>query len=217
MHPLLHVFIGSFLLSIAHALIPSHWLPLVAIGRTEKWHQKELLTVTFITSLSHVSSTVIIGITVGFLGYKLSESFYFISRIIAPAILILLSFIYFYLEYKHKHTHHNHQHHNIDINDIIQKKRNKHSIILTLVVAMFFSPCLEIEIYYLTASQLGWSGIFVVSATYLLVTVCCILLLVYIAAKGISKLKWYFLEHHEKLISGLILLIVGLLAFFIEY
>ena len=34
---LLQIFFGSFILSLIHALIPNHWIPLVAIGRTEKW------------------------------------------------------------------------------------------------------------------------------------------------------------------------------------
>jgi len=217
MHPIINIFIGSLLLSIAHALIPSHWLPLIAIGKSEKWSEKELLITTTITSISHVSSTIIIGIIIGFANYKLSESYFQITKIIAPGILIALSFIYFYLEYRHKKITSSHHHHHIDIETIIQKKKNKKSIILSLVIAMFFSPCLEIEIYYLTASQFGWTGIIIVSAVYFIVTVAGMLLLVFLAFKGISKLKWNFLEHHDKLIAGLILLIVGLLALFIEY
>jgi len=217
MHPIINIFIGSLLLSIAHALIPSHWLPLIAIGKSEKWSEKELLITTTITSISHVSSTIIIGIIIGFANYKLSESYFQITKIIAPGILIALSFIYFYLEYRHKKITSSHHHHHIDIETIIQKKKNKKSIILSLVIAMFFSPCLEIEIYYLTASQFGWTGIIIVSAVYFIVTVAGMLLLVFLAFKGISKLKWNFLEHHDKLIAGFILLIVGLLALFIEY
>ncbi|MDH7603680.1 MAG: hypothetical protein QHH13_02150 [Melioribacter sp.] len=217
MHPIINIFIGSLLLSIAHALIPSHWLPLIAIGKSEKWSEKELLVTTTITSISHISSTIIIGIIIGFAGYKLSESYFHITKIIAPVILIALSFIYFYLEYRHKKITSSHKHHHIDIETIIQKKKNKKSIILSLVVAMFFSPCLEIEIYYLTASQFGWTGIIIVSSVYFIVTVAGMLLLVFLASKGISKLKWNFLEHHDKLIAGLILFIVGLSALFIEY
>lgn len=217
MHPIIHILIGSLLLSIAHSLIPSHWLPLIAIGKSEKWSEKELLSITTITSISHISSTIIIGIIIGFAGYKLSESYFFITKVFAPLILIALSFVYFYLEYKHHKIKTAHQHHHIDIETIIQKKKNKNSIIISLVVAMFFSPCLEIEVYYLTASQLGWTGIITVSVVYFIITVTGMLLLVYSGSKGISKLKWNFLEHHDKLITGLILFIVGLLALFIEY
>jgi cytochrome c biogenesis protein CcdA len=218
MNAYLQILIGSFLLSVVHALIPSHWLPLVAIGKAEKWTSKELTFVTFITAASHTISTVVIGIVVGLIGYKLSESYYYITHYIAPIILILLGLFYFILEYRHsliKHKHHHHHH--IDIDGIIKKKKTKHSIVMSLSLAMFFSPCLEIEVYYFTASRLGWGGIGLVSVIYFFVTVIAIVLLVVLASKGVEKLKWHFLEHHDKLISGIILVIVGLLAFFIDF
>lgn len=218
MDPYLQIFAGSFLLSVVHALIPSHWLPLVAISKAEKWNEKEMLGVTAITAIAHTISTVIIGIIVGLIGYKLSESYHFITHYIAPIVLIALGFVYFILEYRHsliKKEHHHHHH--IDVEGIVKKKKSKRSIILALSAAMFFSPCLEIEVYYLTASRLGWIGIGIVSIVYFTITVLGIVALVFLAAKGIKKLNWHFLEHHEKLISGIILVLVGLMAFFIEF
>lgn len=217
MDPYLQIFVGSFLLSIVHALIPSHWLPLVAIGKAEKWNTGETTTVAIITAVSHTLSTVVIGIIVGLVGYKLSETYHYITHFIAPIILILLGLVYFYLEYRHSKIKTEHHHHHVDIDGIVQKKKTKRSIILTLSVAMFFSPCLEIEVYYFTASRLGWTGIGIVSVVYFFVTVIGIVLLVYLASKGVQKLKWHFLEHHEKIISGVILVLVGLLAFFIDF
>ncbi|MBM4171000.1 MAG: hypothetical protein FJ214_03925 [Ignavibacteria bacterium] len=218
MNPYIQILIGSFLLSVVHALIPSHWLPLVAIGKSEKWTNKELSFVTFITAASHTISTVVIGIIVGLIGYKLSESYHYITHYVAPVILIALGLFYFILEYRHsliKHKHHHH--HNIDIDGIIKKKKTKHSIVMSLNLAMFFSPCLEIEVYYFSASRLGWAGIGLVSIVYFFVTVTAIVLLVFLASKGVEKLKWHFLEHHDKLISGIILVLVGILAFFVDF
>ena len=212
------IILSSFLLSIAHASIPSHWLPLIAIGKAEKWSGKETLQVTAITSISHTLSTVIIGIIVGLIGYKLSESYHFITHIIAPIILIALGLIYFYLEYRHsliKNEHHHHHH--IDVEGIVKKKKSKGSIVVALSVAMFFSPCLEIEVYYFTASRMGWMGISIVSVIYFFVTVLGMITLVHLASKGVEKLKWHFLEHHDKIISGIILVLVGVMAFFIEF
>ena len=218
MEAYIQIFLGSLLLSIVHAMIPSHWLPLVAISKAEKWTERETLRVTAITGFSHTLSTVIIGITIGLIGYKLSESYHYITHFVAPIVLILLGLIYFFLEYRHsliKNEHHHHHH--IDVDEIIQKRKNKRSIVLTLSIAMFFSPCLEIEVYYFTASRLGWTGIWTVSFVYLFITVFGIITLVFLASKGVQKLKWHFLEHHEKLISGIILVLVGLMAFFIEF
>jgi putative Mn2+ efflux pump MntP len=216
MDGLIQIFLGSLLLSVVHATIPSHWLPLIAIGKSEKWSDRETISVTAITAISHTISTVIIGILVGMLGYKLSESYHYITHYIAPVILVLLGFIYFILEYRHSKIKTAHQHHHINVDKIV-KRKSKRSIVLTLSIAMFFSPCLEIEIYYFTASRLGWSGITMVSLVYFFITVLGMVLLVYYGAKGVKKLRWHFLEHHDKLISGVVLVLVGLLAFFVEF
>lgn len=215
--PYFQIFIGSFLLSIVHALIPSHWLPLVAIGKAEKWTTPETTTVAAITAVAHTFSTVVIGIVVGLVGYKLSETYHYITHYIAPTILIILGLIYLFLEYRHSKIKTAHTHHHVDVDGIVEKKKTKRSIIFTLSLAMFFSPCLEIEVYYFTASRLGWTGIGIVSTVYFFVTIIGIVLLVYLASRGFQKLQWNFLEHHEKMISGIILLLVGILAFFVEF
>ena len=217
MNSIVQIFLGSLLLSLVHATIPSHWLPIIAIGKAEKWTEKETLTITAITGASHTISTIIIGIIVGLVGYKLSESYHFITKYIAPSILIALGLVYFFLEYRHTLIKTAHQHHHIDVGGIIKKRKSKRSIVLMLSIAMFFSPCLEIEIYYFTASRLGWLGIGIVSVVYFFVTVLGMMFLVHFASKGVRKLNWHFLEHHDKLISGIVLIIVGVLAFFVEY
>ena len=44
---MLSIIAGTVLLAIVHALIPNHWLPLVAVAKAEGWKQKEVTTVTF--------------------------------------------------------------------------------------------------------------------------------------------------------------------------
>ena len=39
---------GTILLAIVHALIPNHWLPLVAVARAEKWSRNEMTMITFL-------------------------------------------------------------------------------------------------------------------------------------------------------------------------
>jgi len=73
------LFFGSILLSLVHAAIPNHWLPVVAIGKAERWTLRETLLVSGISGIAHTLSTVIIGITIGFIGNRLNESYTFIS------------------------------------------------------------------------------------------------------------------------------------------
>jgi nickel/cobalt exporter len=88
-------------------------------------------------------------------------------------------------------------------------------ILISLSLAMFLTPCFEIEAYYFQAGTTGWTGIFVVSAVFLVVTLIVMLLLVYLGLKGIQTFNLHFLEHHEKGITGVVLILLGILAYFV--
>ena len=152
------LFLGSMLLGLIHPLFPNHWIPLIAISKTEKWTNKETLFATLITGFSHTLSTIIIGIIVGFVGIKLSESYSYITRIAAPLILVIIGVIYLILDFRSSH-----HHHHFEINNGPTKERkSKTAIIFSLCIGLFFSPCIEIEAYYFQAATQGWIGILLV-------------------------------------------------------
>ena len=205
---MLQIFLGSLLLSIIHASIPNHWLPLIAISKSENWSRRETMTATAVAGFSHTASTIIIGILVGLLGFKLSENYEPVIRIVAPAVLIALGSIYMLMGMKNSHSH-------FHDSERITNKSSKTAIIVSLSFGMFFSPCIEIEAYYFSAGLIGWNGIMIVSVVYLIVTVIGMLLLVDLGLKGINKLNWHFLEHNEKRVTGIALILMGFLAFFV--
>jgi nickel/cobalt transporter (NicO) family protein len=207
------IFVGSIVLSVIHALIPNHWIPLIAIGKTEKWTPRETMSATLITGFSHTLSTVLIGIIVGFLGYALADQYSLISQIIAPLILVGLGLAYIAIDLNHA-KHHKHHHHELKASG---SGRSRWTVLTSLSIAMFLTPCVELEAYYFQAGTIGWTGIFIVSVVYTLTTVTIMLILVYLGMKGISRFNSHFLEHHEKLLTGLILVILGLLALFVNY
>ena len=202
------LFLGSLLLSVIHASIPNHWLPLVAISKSENWSRRETIAATAIAGFSHTASTILIGILVGLLGFRLSENYEPIVRIIAPVVLIVLGSMYILLGMKHSHAH-------VHDSGGMTDKNSKMAIIASLSFGMFFSPCIEIEAYYFSAGLIGWSGILIVSVVYLIVTVIGMLILVDLGLKGINKLDWHFLEHNEKRVTGIVLILLGFLAFFV--
>jgi threonine/homoserine/homoserine lactone efflux protein len=81
---------------------------------------------------------------------------------------------------------------------------------------MFLTPCVEIEVYYLRAGTVGWAGIFIVSVVYVIVTVVTMIILTFVGMKSTEKIRSHFLEHHEKLVTGIVLVILGIFAFIIE-
>ena len=208
------VFIGSLILSTIHALIPNHWLPLIAVGKTEKWTKSQTLWATVITGVAHTLSTIMIGVIVGLIGYKLSAKYSSISETIAPAILIALGLAYVLLDMRKHHHHHEFE----QAAKHAKSGRSRRIAILTsLSIAMFLTPCFEIEAYYFQAGTIGWAGIFIVSAVYLFITVAIMLLLVSLGLKGAGRLKSGFLEHHEKRVTGIVLVLLGILALFVRF
>ena len=208
------IFIGSLILSLIHALIPNHWLPLIAVAKTEKWTQNQTLWATLITGFAHTISTVIIGIIVGLVGYKLSAQYSVISEAIAPAILIVLGIVYILLDLRGHH----HHHHNANASGEKNKaKTGQVAILVSLSIAMFLTPCAEIEAYYFQAGIIGWAGIFTVSAVYIITTLVVMLLLVYWGMKGVNMFRSHALEHHEKRITGIVLVGLGILALLVKF
>lgn len=207
------IFSGSLILSMVHAMIPNHWIPLIAISKTEKWTNRETLTATLITWFSHTVSTIFIGIIVGFAGIKLSESYHYVTKVAAPVILLIIGTTYVLIDLKSTNNHH---HFNKNI-ESLKNKKSKAAIITSLSIAMFLTPCIEIEAYYFQAGSIGWQGIFIVSVVYLSVTLIFMLTLVHLGLKGVSRFNSHYLEHHEKRITGTVLIILGLLAYFIEF
>ena len=200
------ILVGSFLISLLHAIIPSHWLPVLAIGRKENWDLTETEKVTFIAGLAHVLSTVIIGIFLGIIGVELSNTIGSFTRIIAPSIIILIGFFFIRQHYVHHHFH-------LENQKIVGRPKRK--IIAALILAMFLSPCLEIEAYFLLAGSKGWWMVTAISVLYCIVSISGMMLWIRFAYKGLLKLNWHTWEHNAGLISGAVLIITGLLSYFI--
>lgn len=198
--------LGSLSLSVVHALIPNHWLPIVTIAKAEKWKIGETIGSTAIIAFFHLLSSIIVGFLIGLAGIKIFEEYEQISRLIVMIILIVMGIAFFFYGDRHSHEH-------IDVSN----KKSKIAIITSLSIGMFFSPCLELDAYYLQAANFGLKGLIVVSLVYLIVTISCIIGLVYLTYKGINKFKSDFIEKYASRITGVILVILGILGYFIEF
>lgn len=200
---------ATIILSVIHALIPNHWLPLVAVAKAEKWSTKEILIVGFFSALAHVLGTIILGIILGMVGLKLSETFETYVHIIAPVVLIVLGLVYFSLNIPH--------HHHAPGDDVKKYKKSKFKWIMIFIGLMFLSPCLEVETIFLSAGAYGLNNVLLLSLVYGVFSVVSIVLLIYLVFRGTKLLiNNDFIEHNEKRITGMVLIIIGLITFFVH-
>lgn len=203
---MIQLLLGILLLGLVHALIPNHWLPLVAVAKAENWSKREVTRVAFLSALAHVSGTVLLGIVLGNVGQKLAHRYDDYVHIIAPVLLIVFGLIYFTTNLPH--------HHSNDKN--LSKKNSKTRWILIFMVMMFLSPCLEVESLFLSAGAYGMKHVLIMGVAYGIVSISGIVTLVMLGFEGIKLMNSHFFEHHEKRITGSILIGVGILSFFIH-
>ncbi len=199
------ILVGTILISLLHALIPSHWIPLVAFARLQKWTDRETLRVSFYLALSHVLSTVLLGIVLGLFFYGLRSYFQILFHWVGPIVLVLSGFYFMY-------RHHTHHHFHID-DHMLDQTQTRRQIIYALLAYMFLSPCMEIIAYFINAGLLSWSLLAICVIIYVVISVLGMLCWVYVAFRGLKLLNVHRLEHNAGIITGLIMVITGLLSF----
>jgi nickel/cobalt exporter len=205
---MLSLLTGTIILAAIHALIPNHWLPLVAVAKAEGWKKKEITSVTLMAAAAHVFGTIVLGIILGRIGHELEEKYGKAITVAAAILLIVFGLIYFTVNLPH--------HHHSGQQDVSAYKRSKKRWIWIFIGMMFLSPCLEVESLFLSAGPFGMGVVFAMAASYAVISILGIWLLVSLGIKGVNLLPADFIEHNEKKISGAVLILVGIVTFFLH-
>ena len=197
---------GTIMLSLLHGLIPSHWLPVLALKERFGWQGSKTVRIAAMAALAHSLSTFMLGVFLGLFSLSLAEMLNSYTRWVIPALLIAIGFYFIIQHHRHHHFHFNEK----------QKldQAGATQVVTLLVFMMFLSPCLEIEAYFLMAGTHGWPMILTVGLLYTIVSVLGITFWVYLAQKGLHRFNWHRLEHNTGLVSGCILIITGIISFF---
>lgn len=202
------VLAGTIVLAVVHALIPNHWLPLVAVARAEAWNRKDITMITLMAAAAHVTGTVALGFVLGFIGKELVGKYGDAIDVISSVLLIVFGLIYYTVNLPH--------HHHSGQKDVTAYKRSKRRWVFIFIIMMFLSPCLEVESLFLSAGTYGMATVSLLSIIYAVVSISGILLLVTLGFKGVNLLPASFIEHNEKRISGIVLIATGILSFFLH-
>lgn len=205
---LYQLILGTVTISVLHALIPSHWLPILAFEKKFNWTKEQTLRITIISALAHALSTVLLGIAIGLLSLKVSAIYEEIMGYVMAIVLMVLGIIFIV---RHHHHNHFHLHNEGELQTLSSRK-----IITVLVTSMFLSPCLEIEGYFILAGSAGLKYIFLTSLLYIGISVLGIVIWISFAQKILKKINAHKIEHNAGLISGIVLIITGLISLFIK-
>ena len=208
-----------------HTLLgPDHYLPFIVISKARNWTTFKTMFITFICGIGHVLGSVVLGVLGITLGIALNmvegiESF---RGELAAWLLIGFGIAYSVwglrigfraIEHDHEHNHdesgHKHTHHHLGRHAHIHGDEKK----LTpwvLFIVFVLGPCEPlIPILMYPAAQGNWFDVFTVSAAFSLTTVLTMMVMVYIAYKGLANLKFDWMQRYMHAIAGLIIAASG--------
>jgi nickel/cobalt exporter len=203
---MLELLTGALLLSLLHATIPNHWAPVLAVARAEGWPVRRAVGVTAVAGLAHGLSTVLIGVVLGLLGWHLSDRFARVAGWLAPLLLIGIGLLYAFSGAGHPHP---------DPSPLPSRRPRR--VVLGLAATMFLAPCLEIQTFFLAAGTHGPAALALLMGVYLLASVSAMCALVALAYRGLRRLNLDGLAHHERRLTGAVLVLVGIAGFLVDW
>jgi nickel/cobalt exporter len=193
---------AGFVVAFMHAILPTHWLPFVLVGREQRWSAGKTLGVTALAGLGHVAFTVVIGavvVAVGLVAAPALESWF---KWVVAAVLVGLGVFYLTRE-AHQHP------------DKPRRYLSDRAAIAGLVLLLTLSPCEAFIGVYMTAIKHGWVGFGLLSLVLLAATGAAMMLFTGLMLAGTRFVKLDALQARESTILGwaLIAMAVAVLIF----
>lgn len=199
------LFISVSLISFFHALIPSHWLPITVISKNAGWSKALTLRATFYLGLAHVLSTVLLCIGISFLGRTLFEKYSNRFDQFSGILLIAYGLFFIYRHYKHHHFH-------FSADSLDKKNTSFRTLMLQLLLLMFFSPCIEVVAIFFNAGKFGFVTVVLLVFVYAVISISGMLIWVNLVQHGLKKINWHRIEHNAGLLTGGVLVLMGIIA-----
>lgn len=211
---LLPFLLTGLTVALLHAALPTHWLPFVLAGRAQKWSFKRTASILFIAGAGHVLTTSLIGAAVVWFGIQLHESFEHILVIIASLGVLAYGVYNIWQHFhgiKHSHCDHHEPHHH----DYKKSSRDGWAV-LSLLAFLTFSPCESFLPVYVSAWQTGWVGFGALTLMLTVGTLLAMFTFMSLAYYGMRQFQMNWLEDHERLITGIILILLSILIYVTE-
>jgi len=219
-------------LSLLHGVLPNHWLPFVAVGRAQGWSRGKTLSVLLLAGGGHVLATSVLGIAVWWLGDAVLKGLGHETLERAAGALLAVLGVAFVVRHalgkKHSHTHalgsavyhrdesgelhpegedHAHAH--------APARMSDRAAMGTLFLALTLSPCEAVIISFMSTWRFGYAYALVLAIGASLATVLAMIAATWITIAGRERLRFPWLDRNEMALTGVILIIIGLVVIFL--
>ncbi|MBI5144430.1 MAG: hypothetical protein HZA30_05125 [Candidatus Omnitrophica bacterium] len=195
---------STFSIAFLHALAPDHWMPFAVIGKAQGWSKRKLLLVTFISGMGHVGSTILLGSIGILLGLNLWRLKGVESQRGQIALWLLIGFGIAYTIWGLKKAR-DHRHEHIDA----ESAKLRTTTLWALFAIFVLGPCEPLIPLMFLATEYGWTGIFLTSLTFSIITIFMMVLQSLLASIGIQLIKHDIAERYAHVFAGIVIVLTG--------
>lgn len=193
----------GLLAALMHALLPTHWLPFVLVGRGQGWSIGRTIRAAALAGTAHVVFTVALGIGVVLAGLELKERYEGVLTWTSGGVLIALGLWYLIAPGEKPPKNGKAPH------GARRRYASDGAALFSLVAALAIHPSEAFLPVYLTAADLGWPFFAVLSVLLLVFTLVGMTFFVWIAAITANKLRLERLERYERFVLAVALCGLG--------
>ncbi len=202
--------ISAATLGFLHSLGPAHWMPIVLVGRAQKWKWHQWLLGIGVASLGHIIVSLSVGVGVLAVGTAVFEVWDTRVERFSGFVLIFLGLLYALSSYKqHRSCHGGHEHHGPKY---IHRQDGKRPY--AFLFFMGFSPCFAVMPIFASVGPLGAMTVFMTGLSFSLGVIFAILIAAALAARGTRFLDQPWLEHHGDTLAGIGITLLGIYVLF---
>lgn len=209
------------------ALGPDHYIPFIALAKSENWSKLKTAVITSLSGLGHVLSSIIIGV----FGYIIGVSLFSLEAIesvrgnVAGWALITLGLLYTLWGIKksfkkHSHTHvhvhsdgtvHDHEHNHLSSAHTHTHKDEKSNLTPWMIFLIFlFGPCEPlIPLLIYPAAEQNTFAVILISVVFSIATIATMLVIVFLGLYGLSYIPMEKIQRHIHSLAGISILMCG--------
>ncbi len=215
------------------ALGPDHYIPFIALSKSQNWSKFKTVWVTALSGLGHVGSSILIGV----FGYLIGITLFSLEAVesirgnIAGWSLIILGLLYTIWGLKksfknetHSHLHvhsdgtvHHHTHNHKSSEHAHLHEDNKSSTTPWILFIIFvFGPCEPlIPLLIYPAAEHNVFAVVLISTIFSIVTIGTMLVIVFLGLYGLSIVPMKKMQKHIHTLAGVSILLCGIAVQFL--
>ncbi len=187
---------------VLHTLVPDHWVPITLLARTRHWTRAQTARAAFGAGLGHTLSTLAIGLLVWGAGVAFAARFGNLVSILSSVALIAFGAWIAIGACRELRTHPGDDHD--------EPERHSAGARTSLMLILGSSPMVEGIPVFFAAAKFGAGLIALMSLCFAVSTIATYVALCTISRSALERLHLGPLERYGEVLSGAVIMLVGI-------